>query len=119
MRHNRSQSKQRRSHHGLEAAALSKCSNCGALQRPHHMCLECGFYNGRQVLDLAAEKTKREARMQAKREQISALANQPSGPETAPEPEVPMKDIASTKEAKGENLQDNKPEEAPIKQPKS
>lgn len=83
------------------------------------MCLECGFYNGRQVLDLAAEKVKREARMQAKREQISASANQPTGPETAPEPEAPVKDAADAKAAKGENLQDNKPEEGPIKQPKS
>lgn len=34
------------------------------------MCLECGYYNGRQVLDLAKAKTEREARMNAKKEQI-------------------------------------------------
>lgn len=118
MRHNRSQTKQRRSHHGLEAAALSKCSNCGELHRPHHMCLECGFYKGRQVMDLAADKAKREARIARKREQISALATQPTGPETAPEPEAEVKNDVPAKEAKEENLQDNKPEEAPIKQPK-
>lgn len=70
MRHNRSQTKQRRSHHGLTAPELSVCKNCGAFHRPHHMCLSCGFYNGRQVLDLAAEKEKRQARMQAKKERI-------------------------------------------------
>jgi ribosomal protein L44E len=34
------------------------------------MCLECGYYNGRQVMDLKSEKAKRAARMQAKRERI-------------------------------------------------
>ena len=72
MRHTRSHSKNRRSHHALSAPVLSVCKNCGASHRPHHMCLECGFYNGRQVMDLAAQKEKREARMQAKREAIRA-----------------------------------------------
>lgn len=34
------------------------------------MCLDCGFYNGRQVMDLAAKKKAREERMQAKRDMI-------------------------------------------------
>ena len=36
------------------------------------MCLECGFYNGRQVVDMTAKKEAREARLQAKRERIKA-----------------------------------------------
>lgn len=80
MRHTRSHTKNRRSHHALKAPVLSVCSNCNASHRPHHMCLECGFYNGRQVMDLAAKKEKREARMQAKREAITAQSE--SIPET-------------------------------------
>jgi hypothetical protein len=38
------------------------------------MCLSCGYYNGRQVLDLEAAKTQRAARMAAKREAIKAQA---------------------------------------------
>ena len=72
MRHTRAHTKNRRSHHALSAPVLSVCKNCGASHRPHNMCLECGFYNGRQVMDLAAKKEKREARMQAKREAIRA-----------------------------------------------
>lgn len=72
MRHNRSQTKQRRSHHGLTAPALSQCANCGANRRPHHMCPECGFYKGRQVLDVAGDKAKREVRLQAKRDAIAS-----------------------------------------------
>jgi len=36
------------------------------------MCLDCGFYKGRQVIDLAAKKAGRMARMQAKKEAISS-----------------------------------------------
>jgi hypothetical protein len=38
------------------------------------MCLDCGFYNGKMVLDLAAKKSEREARMNAKRDAIRAQA---------------------------------------------
>jgi hypothetical protein len=38
------------------------------------MCLECGFYKGRQVLDLEGQKSKRNARMQAKKDAITANA---------------------------------------------
>lgn len=45
------------------------------------MCLECGFYNGRQVIDLAADKEKREARMKAKKDFIKTQSAVPQ-PET-------------------------------------
>lgn len=82
MRHNRSQSKSRRSHHALKSPTLAVCKNCGANHRPHHMCLECGFYNGRQVMDLAAKKEAREARMKAKREMIRSEAESVAATET-------------------------------------
>jgi hypothetical protein len=34
------------------------------------MCLACGYYNGRQVMDLEALKAKRDARIKAKKERI-------------------------------------------------
>ena len=80
MRHNRSQTKQRRSHHALKAPALSVCTNCNAQHLPHHMCLSCGFYKGRQVMDLVAEKAKRTARLAAKSERISAEVGLPTPP---------------------------------------
>jgi len=45
------------------------------------MCLDCGFYNGRQVMNLAADKEKREARMKAKQDFIKAQGAVPQ-PET-------------------------------------
>lgn len=84
MRHNRSQSKQRRSHHALKAVNLTACSNCGVMHRPHHMCLECGFYNGRQVMDLAAKKSARQARMAAKQNAIKGESEAAAVAEAAP-----------------------------------
>ena len=74
MRHTRAHTANRRSHHALKALTLATCANCEAQHRQHHMCLSCGFYKGRQVMDLAAQKDKRTARMQAKKDAISASA---------------------------------------------
>ena len=76
MRHTRSHTKNRRSHHALKAPTLAKCSNCGEQHRPHHMCLECGHYKGRMVVDMAAKKQARETRIKNKREAISAQASE-------------------------------------------
>jgi hypothetical protein len=54
------------------------------------MCLNCGYYNGRQVIDLETKRQEREARMQAKREAIKANAG-------ADESEAPVEE---TKEEK-------------------
>lgn len=70
MRHTRSHTKNRRSHHALKEPTVSLCSHCGAQHRPHHMCLECGYYNGRQIMDLAGDKVKRDARIKEKLERI-------------------------------------------------
>lgn len=34
----------------LDAPQLVPCNNCGNLVMPHHVCLKCGFYRGRQVI---------------------------------------------------------------------
>lgn len=99
MRHNRSQVRQRRSHHALSASSLTTCAHCGATRRPHHMCLSCGYYRGRQVLDLTKEKTKREARMKAKREAIRGE----TGSTPAPKPvEKKEEKVAAPKKEKKE-----------------
>lgn len=110
MRHTRGHSGNRRSHHALKAANLSKCSHCGAEHRPHHMCLQCGYYNGRQVVDLAAQKKAREERMKAKAERIKVETG-PAAPEVN---ESKQKEAISTedthKAAKEENVQTKRPE---------
>lgn len=43
----------RRSHHRLVPAAHVECANCGEIKRPHHICLSCGYYDGREVTEAA------------------------------------------------------------------
>ncbi len=68
MRSTRSHTGNRRSHHALTVVRLSKCANCGALHQSHRICMNCGAYNGRKVLDLAAKVAARAKRTAAKAE---------------------------------------------------
>ena len=36
----------------LEAAPRSICANCGAAKLPHVVCATCGWYRGRQVMEV-------------------------------------------------------------------
>lgn len=49
-RRTRSDKGTRRSHHALEAIALTVCKECGKAVKPHHACMACGFYDGKNVL---------------------------------------------------------------------
>ena len=66
MRHTKSATHQRRSHHALEAAVLSKCSHCGRETLPHAVCENCGHYKGRQVIDVLAKLDKKERKKKEK-----------------------------------------------------
>ncbi len=55
MRATRSHRNNRRSHHALQVVRLSKCEKCGAMHRRHTVCMNCGTYRGKNVLDLAAK----------------------------------------------------------------
>jgi large subunit ribosomal protein L32 len=45
----------RRAHQALRTYNLVPCPECGEMRRPHHVCLECGTYKGRQILPPLAE----------------------------------------------------------------
>ena len=46
----------RRSQHDkMTAPAVAYCSRCGAAKLPHRVCETCGFYGGRQVIQVAQE----------------------------------------------------------------
>ncbi len=36
----------------LDAAPKSRCTQCSAMKLPHRACQSCGFYRGRQVVDV-------------------------------------------------------------------
>jgi len=61
MRHTRSHTRNRRSHHALVAHTLVACE-CGAPRVSHRACPACGRYNGRVVVDVAAKASAKAAR---------------------------------------------------------
>lgn len=34
----------------IATPALSECPQCHALKMPHHVCPECGYYKGKEVV---------------------------------------------------------------------
>jgi large subunit ribosomal protein L32 len=45
----------RRAHDSLTAANLVQCSNCGEMRLPHTVCSKCGFYQGREIIEVKKE----------------------------------------------------------------
>jgi large subunit ribosomal protein L32 len=46
----------------MQKTTLTKCVQCGAVKRAHHVCSACGYYRGKQVKTI---KTKKEAVLDA------------------------------------------------------
>lgn len=36
----------------MDAATLVKCPNCNQYKRPHRLCTACGYYKGKQVIEV-------------------------------------------------------------------
>ena len=47
-RHSSTRQAKRRTHWKLQAPNLVECNRCKATAQMHHICPECGYYNGRQ-----------------------------------------------------------------------
>ncbi len=69
MRHTKSKRNRVRSHHALKKKALSICSNCKAKIIPHIVCKNCGYYNGRKVIDVLKKTAKKEAKKKAQHDE--------------------------------------------------
>ncbi len=51
-RHSRARRDKRRAHDSLTRASLSRCSNCHEDRLPHRVCPHCGYYKGREVIEV-------------------------------------------------------------------
>ena len=49
-RHSKTRQAKRRTHWKLTAPNIVECPRCHAPRLPHHVCPDCGFYNGRLVI---------------------------------------------------------------------
>ncbi len=65
-RHTKSRRNKRRSHLALKSENFSLCPKCKSPVVPHHICQNCGFYNGREVIDVLAKLEKKEQKQKQK-----------------------------------------------------
>ena len=66
MRHTSGHTRRRRSHHALKAQSFVKCSKCKADVLPHVVCLNCGYYKGKEVINVLKKLNKKERKAKEK-----------------------------------------------------
>ncbi len=57
-RTSRSRKGTRRSHHHVTAVQIQYCRRCNEPVMPHRVCSNCGYYQGRDAIEVAGEETK-------------------------------------------------------------
>ena len=64
--HTRAKVGKSRMHKYIKKVHLSLCPKCKKPVRSHTVCLGCGFYKGKEVLNVMAELTKKEKKSREK-----------------------------------------------------
>jgi len=59
-RHSKTRGKKRRTHWKLSKTNLIPCPQCKALKLPHRVCSVCGYYNGRQAVEIKVKEKKKD-----------------------------------------------------------
>jgi large subunit ribosomal protein L32 len=54
-RHSKRRTSNRRAHDHLGVKSLIDCPNCHEPKLPHHACPHCGYYKGREVVEVPTE----------------------------------------------------------------
>lgn len=65
-KHTRSSVGQRRMHIFITPAALTACLKCGKSVRPHVICKNCGYYKGKEIINVLGKLTKKEKKAREK-----------------------------------------------------
>jgi large subunit ribosomal protein L32 len=60
----RSRKGTRRAHLALKQINFSICPQCKQLVLPHRICSNCGYYKGREVIEVKSKKVKGKTRRQ-------------------------------------------------------
>ncbi|HAX69901.1 MAG TPA: 50S ribosomal protein L32 [Anaerolineales bacterium] len=55
-KHSKGRRDRRRSQDALAASNLVVCSNCGSKRMPHTVCPSCGYFKGREIVQVKKEK---------------------------------------------------------------
>ena len=49
-RHSRARGRKRRTNWKIAAVNVVECAHCHQARLPHHICPQCGYYDGREVI---------------------------------------------------------------------
>lgn len=52
-RHSSTRRDKRRAHDFMTPPQLTVCSHCGVAILPHRICPECGYYRGKQAIEIS------------------------------------------------------------------
>lgn len=61
-RHSKSRGRKRRAQWKLNMPGFATCPQCKQLKLPHQVCSFCGYYNGRQVIEIKKKEKKKPRR---------------------------------------------------------
>ena len=51
-RHSKARTSRRRAHDYLTSSSLAECPNCHENKLPHRVCPKCGYYKGREIVEV-------------------------------------------------------------------
>jgi large subunit ribosomal protein L32 len=51
-RHSKARVAKRKANWKLVSPNLVECPQCHSLRAPHRVCLECGYYKGKEIIDM-------------------------------------------------------------------
>ena len=71
---------QRRMHLFIKKATLTLCPKCAKPTLPHRACSNCGYYRGREVLDVLKKLTKKEKKERGLEAKEEKTENKPLNP---------------------------------------
>jgi len=60
-RHSKTRGRKRRTHWKLGKLNLAACPQCKQPKLSHKVCAICGYYNGRQVIEIKVKEKKKKA----------------------------------------------------------
>ncbi len=58
-RHSKARGRKRRTHWKLAGINFSSCPQCKQPKVPHRVCAVCGYYGGKQVMEVAVKAKKK------------------------------------------------------------
>ena len=58
-RHSKARGRRRRTHWKVTASSLISCPQCKQPRVPHRVCKVCGYYDGRQVVEIEVKEKKK------------------------------------------------------------